>query len=201
MKANDFPTKCTKEYSIPLLTAGIENQGFARFAKKADCPMIIKNCLSISANGANSGVTFYQPNEFAVLQDAYAIKLIEREISSESQGLYLACALNKAIKDNHNWVNKAGWNRIKESMFALPVILNSNSDHQYTVDDIDWDYMQERITELEQERITELDAYLKATGLDDYELTDEDKEVLSLSLENPHLTKTELWQLIAKMGR
>ena len=40
--------------------------------------------------------------------------------------------------------------------------------------------MQERIAELEQERIAELDAYLVASGLDDYELTDEDKEILSL---------------------
>ena len=40
---------------------------------------------------------------------------------------------------------------------------------------------QERIAELEQERIAELDVYLVASGLDDYELTDEDKEILSLS--------------------
>ena len=44
--------------------------------------------------------------------------------------------------------------------------------------------MQERISELEQERISELDAYLAASGLDDYELTDEDKEILSLSPES-----------------
>ena len=47
--------------------------------------------------------------------------------------------------------------------------------------------------------LDKLDAYLKATGLNDYELTEEDKEVLSL--ENQHLTKQMLWELIAKMGR
>ena len=45
----------------------------------------------------------------------------------------------------------------------------------------DFDYMQERIEELEQERIEELEQYLVATGLNDYELTDEDIETLSLS--------------------
>lgn len=62
--------------------------------------------------------------------------------------------------------------------------------------------MEDRIKELEEDRIKELDAYLKVTNLDDYELTDEDKKILSLSLslENPHLTKTALWKLIAKMG-
>lgn len=61
--------------------------------------------------------------------------------------------------------------------------------------------MEERIAELEQERIAELDAYLVASGLDDYELTDEDKRLLSLSLRNPHLTKQALRKLITGMGR
>lgn len=49
-------------------------------------------------------------------------------------------------------------------------------------EEIDWEYMQERITELEQERITELEQYLIATGLNDYELTDEDKNILATKL-------------------
>lgn len=72
--------------------------------------------------------------------------------------------------------------------FELPVIESSDPGHKYTVDDIDWQYMQERIAELEQERIAALeqeriaalDTYLRVTGLDDYELTGEDRKVLSL---------------------
>ena len=190
-KAGDFPTEWSEEYCIPLLTAGIENQGLARFARPSDCPTIIRNCISVSANGANSGATFYQPSDFAVLQDAYAVQVIDHEIANEQEGLYLTAALNKAIKDNHDWVNKAGWNNIKEDIVELPVIESPDPDHEYTVDDIDWQYMQDRIAELEQDRIAELeqdriaelDAYLKATGLEDYTLTEEDKEVLSLSSE------------------
>lgn len=84
---------------------------------------------------------------------------------------------------------------------TLPVIENPVPNHDYTVDDIDWQYMQDRITELEQDRITELDTYMKVTGLDDYELTDEDKHVLSLSLSDSKVTKRTLWKLIAGMGR
>lgn len=84
-------------------------------------------------------------------------------------------------------------------MVELPVIKHSDPNHEYTVDDIDWQYMEDRIKELEEDRIKELDAYLKVANLEDYELTDEDKKVLSL--ENPHLTKTALWRLIAKIGR
>lgn len=60
---------------------------------------------------------------------------------------------------------------------------------------------QERIAEIELERIAEIDAYLVASGLDDYELTDEDKETLLRSLQNPHVTKQALRKLIAGMGR
>lgn len=188
-KANDFPTEYSEEYCVPLLTAGAENQGLNRYAKTSDCPMTINNVISVSANGANSGICFYQPHDFAVLQDAYAVKVNGREIDGVEEGLYLTGALNKAVRDNHDWVNKAGWYHIKDDNIELPVIENLNPDHEYTVDDIDWQYMrdyiteleQERITELEQERITELDAYLQATGLNDYELTEDDKKILSLS--------------------
>lgn len=200
-KANDFPVEWTSENCIPLLTAGIQNQGLARFARKDDCPLIIKNCISVSANGANSGATYYQPQAFAVLQDSYALKVKNHEISSIEEGLYLSSSLNKAIKSNHDWVNKAGWNNIKNDRFTLPVIKRSDPNHDYTVDDIDWQYMEDYIKELEEDYIKELDTYLKVAGLDDYELTDEDKKVLSLSLENQHLTKLALWKLIAKMGR
>ena len=172
-KANDFPTCKTGEYTIPLLTAGADNQGFARYAKRNQCPTILKNVISISANGANTGVTFYQKDEFAVLQDAYAIKLKDMEIPNEQVGLFLASCISKILHGNFSWTYKAGWERIKGMVIKLPV---------KSSEEIDWEYMQERITELEQERITELEQYLIATGLNDYELTDEDKEILATKL-------------------
>ena len=172
-KANDFPTCKTDEYTIPLLTAGADNQGFARYAKRNQCPTILKNVISISANGANTGVTFYQKDEFAVLQDAYAIKLKDMEIPNEQVGLFLASCISKILHGNFSWTYKAGWERIKGMVIKLPV---------KSSEEIDWEYMQERITELEQERITELEQYLIATGLNDYELTDEDKEILATKL-------------------
>ena len=172
-KANDFPTCRTDEYTIPLLTAGTDNQGLARYAKKNQCPTILKNVISISANGANTGVTFYQNNEFAVLQDAYAIKLKDIEIPNEQVGLFLASCISKILHGNFSWTYKAGWERIKNLSIKLPVKES---------EEIDWDYMQERIAELEQERIAELEQYLIATGLNDYELTDEDKEILATKL-------------------
>ena len=86
-KANDFPTTYSTEYCVPLLTAGAENQGLNRYARTSDCPMIINNAISISANGANSGICFYQPCDFCGLQLGYAIRVNGHEIGSVEEGL------------------------------------------------------------------------------------------------------------------
>lgn len=188
-KANDFPIEPTDDYVVPLLTAGVENQGLARFAKRTQCPTILSNCISVSANGANSGVVFYHPEEFAVLQDAYAIRVRNYKIPNEAIGLYLTSSLYKAIASTHDWNYKAGWNRIKKDIVSLPIKIDENGNpiiddtHFYHDEGFipDFEYMQERIEELEQERIEELEQYLVVTGLNDYELTAEDIEVLSKS--------------------
>lgn len=141
-KANDFPTCRTDEYIIPLLTAGADNQGFARYAKKNQCPTILKNVISISANGANTGVTFYQKDEFAVLQDAYAIKLKDMEIPNEQVGLFLASCISKILHGNFSWTYKAGWERIKGMVIKLPV--------KGIKEEIDWEYMQKYIRAVEK---------------------------------------------------
>ena len=62
----------------------------------------------------------------------------------------------------------------------------------------DWDYMsecvreleRERVYELEEERAHELDAYLEVTGLDDCELTDEEKASVTTS----HINGATKWE-------
>lgn len=119
-KANDFPTKKDDIHTIPLLTSTGSNQGFSRYAAKEDCPKILQNVISIASNG-DAGATFYQAEPFAVLQDAYAIQLKAHKMT-ETIGLYLAATIRKAIYDTHDWVNKAGWNNIKDSIITLPSV-------------------------------------------------------------------------------
>lgn len=176
VKAGDLPETPTGEYNTPALTAGIQNQGLSRYVKK-DMGLKLKNVISVSANGANSGVMFYQPHDFVVLQDAYAIKWKDIEYEPDERiYLYLVATLQKVIRGsgNYSWTNKAGWERIKNVEIELPV---DNDGH------IDFDYMKERIRELELARIRELEAYLKVTELSDYQLTVEEKAMLDTSRE------------------
>lgn len=108
-----------------------------------------------------------------MLQDAYAIRPIGRDIPNRECGLFLASIIGARLRGNFDWSNKANWSKVSELKIKLPVI---------ETEEIDWRYMEKRIAELESERIAELESYLTATGLDDCELTDEDKAILDTKL-------------------
>jgi hypothetical protein len=167
-KTSELPSKATKEFILPALTAGIQNQGLNNFVPK-DNATILKNVISISANGANTGATFYQNKEFTILQDAYAIRWkFTDNLLTDNHYLYLTASISKVIFGNYEWTNKAGWERIKTEKIQLPI----------KNDKIDFDFMENFIAELEAERIAELEAYLSVTGLKDYTLTKEEQQAL-----------------------
>lgn len=132
------------------------------------------------AFGGSIGSTFVQPKPYYTGQNVGVITLPDNV--SEEAKVYFAISLEKMCKCKYvAFADEINKHFKKDLTVVLPVIENSNPDHEYTVDDIDWQYMRDRITELERDRITELDAYLQATGLNDYELTEDDKKILSLS--------------------
>ncbi len=153
---------------MPALTAGIQNQGLNNYVPRKNAT-VLQNVISISANGANTGATFYQSKEFTVLQDAYAIKWIySNDILTDRQYLFLTGCISKTIFGNYEWTNKAGWERIKTEKIQIP-IKNGR---------IDFDFMESFIAELEARHIAELEAYLTVTGLKDYTLTKEEEKAL-----------------------
>lgn len=143
-KVNDLPKEVNSEYNLPALTAGVINQGLSCFVKRNEnYTTILKNVISVSANGANSGAMFYQDCEFTVLQDAYAIRCIKKELD-KNESLYFLSALQKVIKGNFNWVNKAGWHKIKNYNISLPITEKC---------DIDFDFMEKYIRAIEKKAI------------------------------------------------
>ncbi len=181
-----LPKEKTPTHELPALTAGILNQGLNNFVPKENAT-ILKNVISISANGANTGATFYQPHEFCVLQDAYAIEFIGDKKLNDKEYLFFVCAISKVIYNNskYEWTNKAGWNKVKNELISLPLKPTANAQ---TLDDIDFNFMEKfiaeleqcRLAELEQCRLAELEAYLKATGLENTTLSSEEENALNL---------------------
>ncbi|MFP6023301.1 restriction endonuclease subunit S [Helicobacter pylori] len=173
-----LPKEKTPTHELPALTAGILNQGLNNFVPKENAT-ILKNVISISANGANTGATFYQPHEFCVLQDAYAIEFIGDKKLNDKEYLFFVCAISKVIYNNskYEWTNKAGWNKVKNELISLPLKPTANAQ---TLKDIDFDFMETFIAELEQCRLAELQAYLKATGLENTTLSSEEENALNV---------------------
>ena len=168
-KASDLPSVPKNEFVLPALTAGIQNQGLNNFVPKSNAT-ILKNVISISANGANTGVTFYQNKDFTVLQDAYAIKWIySDDVLTDNMYLFLTCSISNAIYGNYEWTNKAGWEKVKFEKIHLPT---KNSK-------IDFEFMESFIADIEAEHIKKLETYLISTGLNDYNLTPAEQKILN----------------------
>ncbi|MGL2815909.1 restriction endonuclease subunit S [Helicobacter pylori] len=181
-----LPKEKTPTHELPALTAGILNQGLNNFVPKENAT-ILKNVISISANGANTGATFYQPHEFCVLQDAYAIEFIGDKKLNDKEYLFFVCAISKVIYNNskYEWTNKASWNKVKNELISLPLKPAANAQ---TLEDIDFTFMEKfiaeleqcRLAELEQCRLAELEAYLKATGLENTTLSSDEENALNV---------------------
>ena len=167
-KTSELPSEPTGIFTLPCLTAGIQNQGLNNYVPRENA-LILKNVITISANGANTGATFYQSKEFTVLQDAYALKWVKTSSTlSDNQHLFLVSTIRKTIFGNYAWTNKAGWERIKNDYIKLPT---KNGK-------IDFEFMESFIEELEAERIEELEAYLSVSGLKDTQLTADELSAL-----------------------
>lgn len=129
---------------------------------------ILKNVISVAANG--DAPAFYQPYEFAILQDAYALKFKGEELNSRCY-LYLTSLLQKVLQ-KYNWNDKSGWSKVSQEFIALPVYANN---------EFAFDFMEKYIQELEQERIQELEAYLLVAGLKDTKLSEKEKKLCESS--------------------
>lgn len=96
-KTSELPSEAINDFILPAFTAGIQNQWLNNFVP-IDNTTILKNVISISANGANTGATFYQNKDFTVLQDAYALKWKYSDgLLTYNHYLYLVGSISKAI--------------------------------------------------------------------------------------------------------
>ena len=155
-KATQLPHHATEDNLIPLVTAGVEHQGRSVYAPKTRDITVLSNCLTISANGANSGATFYQDKPFSILQDAYAIQVKSsiNENVSKYEYCFLASVIGKRLQQN-DWTNKATWNVVKAKEIRLPVTES---------DEPDWQYMDKYISSIQQaqkERVARLTSIIK----------------------------------------
>ena len=175
--------------TTPVLSNSSVDNGIGGYCGLA--PTERGGIITFSDTTTGADTMFYQSRPFIGYPHVQGMYPYQSDRWNEKCCLYVISCIRKSAGNGWSYAVKFNRTLVKELSIELPVIESSDPDHKYTVDDIDWQYMRDRITELErdriaeleQERIAELDAYLVASGRDDYELTDEDKEILSLSPE------------------
>lgn len=121
-KAEDLPKYAVGDYTLPCLTSSFQNQGLNYFAPRENAT-ILRDVISIPSN-SDVYRAYYQPREFTVLSDAYAIRWKQQDNVKilPSHYLFMVMCINKAIDlPIYSYKNKlGGWNIVKEKCISLP---------------------------------------------------------------------------------
>ena len=186
----DIQKKDLNETGHMVVSAGLSNCGvIGKTNKKAK--IMPANSITVDMFGN----AFYRDEEYKITTHARVFALLPKFTMTKEIGLYISACM-KYFQKKFSYSNMCSWKKICDLTLILPVYVNEagkpiiDSNKQFDSNGYfpDWNYMQDYIEKLEQEHISELemelDAYLKATGLNDYELTEEDKHILDSKLKN-----------------
>lgn len=167
-KEKDVSRILTEEYSLPLVNAKDGDNGIMYYGRPEDFENVEMSIDIVNDGVVSTGNVYSQPQKTGVLYNAYLIKS-KFELNS-SQLHFFTTTIQKSIKLKFSYELKASWERVKEEFIQLPEKNDGN---------IDFDFMEAFIRELEEERIRELAAYLKVSGFDNYTLSKCESEALA----------------------
>ncbi len=160
------------ENSYPYVVRATTNNGIKGFI--IDDPIFTneKNTLSFAQD---TFTVFYQKqpyftgNKVKVLKPKFAFK--------SPKILHFISAILQFILKPLTWGLGSTTESIAEFKFSLPLKTTAKTQ---TLEDIDFNFMENFIAELEQCRLAELEAYLKAAGLENTTLSSEEENALNL---------------------
>lgn len=192
--------------NTPVLSNSSTNNGIGGYCGLE--PTEKGNIITFSDTTTGTDTMFYQPDDFIGYPHIQGMYPYDKEHWNEKECLYFIGVMKTACGKGWSYSNKFTRIFVLDTTPLLPIKQDENGNpiiddtHFYHDEGFvpDFDYMQERIEELEQERIEELEQYLVATGLNDYELTDEDIETLSLSLVSG-ITKNEIVKMLLRFAK
>ena len=148
--------------NIPLVTAGYENMGIAEYIGNKNQQIFKKNVITIDMF-AN---TFYRGYRFCA--DDNILVLTPKMQFTQKIGLFISSLISTSLKNQFSYGMQYRQKHFHKTELLFP-ILNGN---------LAFSFMERYIEELEAERIEELEAYLKATGLKNYKLSQNDVKTL-----------------------
>jgi hypothetical protein len=150
--------------SIAVISGITENNGTNYYTNDTlSKNEIFENELTISTRGEYSGTAFYHNHKFVLANNILVMKM---PTLTENQKKFMCSIINTLPYGGYSGYPKK--DTLKDDKIQLPTKNNK----------IDFNFMEDFITQLENEKIQELEAYLEASDLKDYDLTKEEQKVL-----------------------
>ena len=178
--------KITFGGKYPYVARGDKNNGIRGYISESEEYLNNENTISF---GQDTATMFYQ-------KDAYftgdKIKIFTEKFGklNDKNAQYLLSTMKKSFS-LFSW-GSSSFNEdiLNNTIFTLPFIKN----------EIAFTYMDDFITELQAERLQELQGYLKVTGLSDYTLTEEEQRAID-DLDNVEWETFNIEKLFGKATR
>ena len=124
-----------------------------------------KNTFSVIQIGEN--IAQFRDKEWYGSQNLFKLKTSNKKIIDNK--LFFVSAINKTLKRYlGGYTSYPTLSELKQIIINLPIKNN----------EIDYDFMEFFVAELNAQRVAELNAYLNVTGLNDYKLTEEEINIL-----------------------
>ena len=111
------------------------------------------------------------------------LRLFDAEKGNRLVYLYLIPLIQKPYSSTYTWQDAVTGSDLKTKPIKVP----------YREGVIAYDFMRDYVRELERDYVRELDAYLKAAGLDDYELAEEEKHCIGTEIATHPFSLEELF--------
>ncbi|GAA8132135.1 restriction endonuclease subunit S [Helicobacter pylori] len=162
-----------------VITAGLSNNGVLG---QSDIKAKVFEGHSITID--MFGCAFYRSFPYKMVTHARVFSLKPKFEINHKIGLFLSTLFFDYPK-KFGYENMCSWAKIKNDKVILPLKPTANTQ---TLDDIDFHFMEKfiaeleqcRLAELEQCRLAELEAYLKATGLSNTTLSNDEENALNV---------------------
>ncbi len=154
-----------------VITAGLSNNGVLG---QSDIKAKVFESRTITID--MFGCAFYRSFAYKMVTHARVFSLKPKFEINHKIGLFLS-TLFFGYPKKFGYENMCSWAKIKNDKVILPLKPTANTQ---TLEGIDFHFMETFIAELEQCRLAELQAYLKATGLENTTLSNDEENALNV---------------------
>ncbi|GAA8478706.1 restriction endonuclease subunit S [Helicobacter pylori] len=154
-----------------VITAGLSNNGVLG---QSDIKAKVFESHTITID--MFGCAFYRSFPYKMVTHARVFSLKPKFEINHKIGLFLS-TLFFGYPKKFGYENMCSWAKIKNDKVILPLKPTANTQ---TLEDIDFNFMEKFIAELEQCRLAELEAYLKAAGLENTTLSGDEENALNV---------------------